>query len=260
MSKLKNSAIGFLLAWQFFSAVPIKKSLNMNAQSITWMYASLPVVGLLMGTILSSAAYFLMSYTSISNLLLAILLVVGMIMLTGGLHLDGFIDLNDAYFSYGEKEKRLEILDDPRTGAFGVISVVSLLLVKLGFVYELLEQGHLAVIPFIVLIPYTARLGMLVYFISMRTSKQTGLAAYFKQQVVGGKLLVISLVIFAILSAIIFSMNVVSYFILVAVMLLAVLMYRHWSYKHFGGMSGDLLGALGEGLEVLLWIVALLCI
>lgn len=97
-SRLKNASQGFLLAWQFFSFVPIKKQFDMNKSSITWMYASLPLIGLAIGSLLSGGAYVLMSYSDISDLLLSILLVVGMVIFTGGLHLDGFIDMCDAFF------------------------------------------------------------------------------------------------------------------------------------------------------------------
>lgn len=257
MSKLKNSGIGFLLAWQFFSAIPVKKQLDMNKKSVTWMYAFLPIIGLLMGALLSGGAYLLWSYSEISNGLIAILLVVGMIFLTGGLHLDGWIDMSDAFFSYGKKEKRLEILDDPRTGAFGVISIACLLLLKVGFVYEAFAKGQFESIPFIVFIPFLARVGMLIYFLTMPTSKQKGLAAYFKGVVLPKQLSAILCFLGIVAFAVWIYFELFHFFIFVLIMLCAVFMYRKWSMKHFGGMSGDLLGALGEGMEVLLWLAVL---
>lgn len=257
---MKNSFTGFLLAWQFFSAIPIKKQLDMNAKSVTWMYAFLPIIGLLIGSMISGGVFVITSYSGISSLLLSILIVIMFIILTGGLHLDGWIDMSDAFFSYGEKEKRLEILDDPRTGAFGVISVFCLLLLKVGVIYEMLLKGHVEIIPFIIFIPFIARLGMLVYFLTMQTAKQTGLAAYFKSIIISKKLMLIISVFSIALVAIWIYFSMYSLFILVIVMLLSIFFYRKWSIRHFGGMSGDLLGALGEGLEVVLWLTVLLCI
>lgn len=257
MTKLKNSGIGFLLAWQFFSAIPVKKQLDMNSKSVTWMYAYLPIIGLLMGAILSGAAYVLWTYAEVSSLLLAILLAIGMILLTGGLHLDGWIDMSDAFFSYGDKEKRVAILDDPRTGAFGVISVVSLLLLKIGLIYEAIEKGQVAIIPYLIFIPFIARTGMLLYFLTMKTSKQTGLAAYFKDVVVAKQLwLIVSMMVLIAMSSWVYS-GLLPMYVLSIVMIGVVFFYRRWSMKHFGGMSGDLLGALGEGLEAVLWLVVL---
>lgn len=257
---MKNSWSGFLLAWQFFSAVPIKKQLDMNAKSVTWMYGFLPIVGLLMGSIISSGVFILSRYSEISDLLLAILIVIGMIVLTGGLHLDGWIDMSDAFFSYGEKEKRLEILDDPRTGAFGVISVFCLLVLKIGVIYEMLLFGQLAIVQFLIFIPFIARMGMLLYFVTMQPAKEKGLAAYFKGIVIQNKLAVLIGVQSILAFVFWFYVGVFSLFILVVIMLIAVSIYRNWSKKHFGGVTGDLLGALGEGLEVVLWLTILLCI
>ncbi|MEK4424656.1 adenosylcobinamide-GDP ribazoletransferase [Solibacillus sp. FSL K6-1523] len=260
MNKLKNSTIGFLLAWQFFSAIPVKKSFEMNAKTVTWMYAFLPILGLLMGGIYATTAYGLFTYSDISPLLLAIILVVGMIVVTGGLHLDGWIDMSDAYFSYGDKEKRLAILDDPRTGAFGVISVMCLLLLKIGFVYEAIVQGNLAIIPFLLCIPFLARIGVLTVFLTTETSKQTGLAAYFKGIIIK-KQLAISVVLLCV-GYIVICIALADYHMvfLVVALLIGVFLYRKWIVKNFGGVSGDLLGAHCEGMEVFLWLVVLLFI
>jgi adenosylcobinamide-GDP ribazoletransferase len=50
--------------------------------------------------------------------------------LTGGLHLDGLADCCDGLFASAAKERRLEIMKDPRVGAFGVIGLVLVLLLK----------------------------------------------------------------------------------------------------------------------------------
>lgn len=257
---MKNSATGFLLAWQFFSAIPVKKSFEMNAKTVTWMYVFLPIIGLIMGGIYALTAYGLVTYSNISPLLLAIILVVGMIVVTGGLHLDGWIDMSDAYFSYGDKEKRLAILDDPRTGAFGVISVMCLLLLKIGFVYEAILQGNLAVIPFLLCIPFLARVGVLTVFLTTETSKQTGLAAYFKGIIIK-KQLTVSVVLLCV-GYIVICIALADYrmVFLVLALFIGVFLYRKWIVKNFGGVSGDLLGAHCEGMEVLLWLVVLLFI
>ena len=55
------------------------------------------------------------------------------ILVTGGFHLDGFMDTSDALNSYGEPGKKLEILKDPHIGAFAVISLVKLLIAAIAF-------------------------------------------------------------------------------------------------------------------------------
>ena len=73
--------------------------------------------------------------------LTAVFIVLTGIVLTGGLHLDGWADTGDAFFSYRDREKRLEILEDPRLGAFGTMALVFLIVVKIALFNELLSRG-----------------------------------------------------------------------------------------------------------------------
>ena len=86
-----------------------------------------PLVGLLLGLIMGGVLYALAEWTPFSVLATAFILWLLTILLTGGLHLDGWIDASDAFFSYQDQARRLEIMKDSRTGAFGVISVIVLL-------------------------------------------------------------------------------------------------------------------------------------
>jgi len=70
--------------------------------------------------------------THINPFVRAIISVLIPILVTGGFHLDGFMDTADALNSYGEPAKKLEILKDPHIGAFSVISLVKLILTALA--------------------------------------------------------------------------------------------------------------------------------
>lgn len=251
---------GLLLALQFFSILPIHKEIPMTKKTVTAMFVVFPWLGALIGFVLSIVYYLLHTYTDISPLLLSFILISGYVICSGGLHLDGYVDTSDAYFSYRDKKKRLEILDDPRTGAFGAISLVFLILAKIFFLAELLEKPSFHWI-WLIAVPFLSRLCMSIYFICTRTSKEKGLAHFFKQHlhmkywlfgtvysmIVGGALFIWLSGTWAIL-------------FLLFMIVLAALIYRWWSLQQFSGSSGDLLGALIEGMEAILWIVLLLCI
>ncbi|MDN4493260.1 adenosylcobinamide-GDP ribazoletransferase [Ureibacillus aquaedulcis] len=257
---MKNSITGFLLAFQFFSSLPIRKQLPMNQQTVTIMYIMLPFLGLLMGGSLILLNLINEQYFQVSVLLFAILVVVAGIVMTGGLHLDGWIDMGDAYFSYQNQERRLEILEDSRVGAFGAICLVVLLLLKTGFIYELLQNHPRNISFYFITIPFLSRLALLFYFIITHTVKEKGLAAFFKSNVnhtIIWSALIIYTLLFTILSYISIGLDGI---ILVGCMLLFVVLYRIWTIKNFGGMTGDLLGALNEGTELFLWGILLLFI
>ena len=55
------------------------------------------------------------------------------LLVTGGFHVDGFLDTCDALHSYQSMEKKQEILKDPHIGAFAVLSLLTAVLLGLGF-------------------------------------------------------------------------------------------------------------------------------
>src|SRR3954451_7183319 len=121
---MKKLLKGLLIDLQFFTAIPVPIELPMDKPYLKKAVQAFPLLGLVQGVIYASLVYVLMEFTPFSNLAVAFLLWLTTILLTGGIHLDGWMDASDGYFSYKDQEKRLEIIKDPRTGAFGVISVI----------------------------------------------------------------------------------------------------------------------------------------
>lgn len=257
---LKNLAIGLLLSFQFFSSIPIRKSLPMNSHTVTAMFKTVPIIGILMGISILFLQYINEQFFQFSPLLIAICIIVANIAMTGGLHLDGWIDLSDAYFSYQDQERRLDILSDSRVGAFGAISLVVMILLKVGMIYEVVSNHWHNVWYFFIVIPFFCRLAMLLYLISTKCVKESGLAFYFKSQVNGKGLwgAIILYWMLVLIAAFYFWDSTI--LILFVLMILFVFMYRKWTIKNFGGMTGDLIGALYEGTELFLWAMLLLFI
>ncbi|RHW38543.1 adenosylcobinamide-GDP ribazoletransferase [Lysinibacillus yapensis] len=250
---MKNALIGLLLSFQFFTTIPLSKSFHMTPKSITAMYYMMPVLGLLMGFTLVLLNEINLDYLQVSPLLFSILVVIAGIVMTGGLHLDGWIDMGDAYFSYQDRARRLEILEDSRIGAFGAIFLVVLLLLKIGLIYEALHRFSFSINFYFMAIPFLSRLALLIYFLTMNPAKEKGLATYFKEKVIP-KEVWSSLAIYTVMfcCAAYFFVGLAGIF-LFGCMLFFVILYRKWTIKNFGGMSGDLVGALYEGTEVFLW-------
>lgn len=253
---LKTGLTGILLALQFFTSLPIKLQLSINRSTATAMYGAIPLLGLGMGGILAAIIFLNEHYFQFSSLFIAILLVVAHFTMTGGLHMDGVVDTGDAFFSYGDKEKRVEILDDPRIGAFGAMTLVIFVLMKVAVLNELLL--HSIHFYYFIIVPFIARLSLLLYFLTMETIKKKGIAAYFKAKIEAKKLWFFWTVYVVALIALAIYFLQWTWLVLFAIMLLFVGFYRYWTKKNFGGMSGDLAGACFEGTELLLWFTLLL--
>ncbi|WP_210470248.1 adenosylcobinamide-GDP ribazoletransferase [Sporosarcina sp. 6E9] len=252
---------GILLALQFFTVLPIRKELPLGRKEVTAMYIALPFVGATIGLLMYGVSELLLSGLSTGTFLAAVCIVLTGILLTGGLHFDGWTDTGDAFFSYQDREKRLEIMEDPRIGAFGTMALLFLILIKIALFNEILEKGIAYFILFLA-IPFLARVGMTIYFSKTPTAKSSGLA-YFFQEKLHSKIVVIvsSLSGIAILIAVwLMVESVIVPLLLFILLAIGILRFRHWSLKHFGGVTGDLSGAFIEGMEVILWIAVLLFI
>lgn len=115
-------AVGFLTAVPARSATPGPGDLGRAA---VWF----PPIGLLVGAILAAAHYLLGQV--FSPVLAAALVVALWATLTGGLHLDGLADCCDGLLAAAAPDRRLEIMRDPRLGAFGGVGLTLFLILKI---------------------------------------------------------------------------------------------------------------------------------
>lgn len=163
---------GFLLAFQFLTRLPIRKSIDFSGENIRRSILFFPLTGLLIGG-LGSLVYRLGSrLTPNLGSFLAVFFMLG---LTGGLHLDGLADSFDGFFSYRDRERTLEIMKDSRIGAFGVVAIIF----DLGLKYILL--GELGAGLGLALSLANSRL-VVAYVMSFKeTAKEDGLGSLFKE-------------------------------------------------------------------------------
>lgn len=252
MKKLK----GFIIILQFFTALPIKMEIPMDREHLRNAAGTFPVLGLLLGSIYAALLYALVEWTPFTPLAVAFFVWLAMIAATGGLHLDGWMDASDAFFSYGDHERRLKIMSDSRTGAFGVISVIVLLAARFLFIYEVVLMLHPVTFFLIICIPFLSRCVMGIALFTVRPAKQSGLAVLFREA--GGvRSLWLYPVYFAVVAAIGFMAEpawIWPVLILTGAAALSYAFVRRGAVAWFGGITGDVLGASVEGTELVLWM------
>lgn len=119
---------GFLMAWGNFSAIPCPYR-KWHDDDRRAMLCMLPLVGLVLGA-LAMCAWFILEYIGTPPVLTGILVTAAYFLMTGFIHLDGFMDCSDAILSRRpELAERQRILKDSTVGAFAVICVVLMFLV-----------------------------------------------------------------------------------------------------------------------------------
>lgn len=247
---------GFLLNLQFFTALPISRTLPMDKRHLNSSIKSFPLVGLMQGVLYSAVLYSLINWTPFSSLAIAFAIWLLTIVITGGLHLDGWMDASDAYFSFRDKNKRLEIMTDPRTGAFGVLSVIILLSSRFLFIYEITTNTTIVSYGLFVLIPFLSKGIMGMMLVTVPAAKKEGLAYMFRQAGNPRSLVVYPLYLLLVMGTLGF---IWSGLLFPASLLLLVaggcyFFIRVKTVKWFGGMTGDVIGASVEGTENILWI------
>jgi adenosylcobinamide-GDP ribazoletransferase len=240
---------------QFFTAIPIALEIPMDKEHLRKAVQTFPLLGLFQGIIYSLLLYVFLVFTPFSHLAVAFLLWLSTILLTGGIHLDGWMDASDAYFSYQDQEKRIEIMKDPRTGAFGVLSIIILLSCRFLFIYESTMNVQLVNYLFIAAIPFWSKSVMGALLLTVKSAKNEGLSALFQRDTASRELWIypVYMAVFLLLF-IYFSKE----YLLVVFMILPTggcyLFCRRKALKWFGGITGDVLGASVEGTELILWM------
>jgi adenosylcobinamide-GDP ribazoletransferase len=247
---------GLLINLQFFTSIPIPLALPMDKEHLEKAIKTFPLLGILQGTMYALLLYLIIEWSPFSAMTGALVVWLASIFVTGGIHLDGWMDSSDAFFSYQEQEKRLEIMSDPRSGAFGILSVIVLLAIRFFFIYEVtLMQGPNTYL-FIVMIPFFGRMVMGVLLLTVQSAKKEGLGSLFKAAANKRTLYTypVYLLILIAIGAVFNATTLVGIIIFIGVSWLCLLFIKKKISSWFGGMTGDVLGATVEGTEAILWM------
>ncbi len=120
-----------------YSRIPVICDISSEAAEKAIMF--LPLVGALTG-IITYGSFVVFSYVDVPVFVRATVFLIIPIAVTGGFHIDGFLDTEDALRSYRDREKKLEILKDPHVGAFAVTGFTVCVLLMLAGLGTIAKQ------------------------------------------------------------------------------------------------------------------------
>jgi len=237
-----------VLMLQFFTRIPINISISSNSSDFGKGLVYAPFVGLVIGALLTMAAYGLLCIFP-RVMVTAIILVLYM-MVTGGLHLDGLGDTFDGIFSNRSKERMLEIMRDSRVGTNAVLAVSGVILLDFAALTQINPDYYLRTI---LLMPMAGRTGSLVGAAVSRYARQgEGLGKSFID-FCGKKELIWGLAIYTAISLLTLDLGL--WLVLLLPPFSALLFVRFFSRKT-GGATGDILGAVCELNQCIFLIAA----
>lgn len=236
---MKSLINGFLVSFSMYSVIPTGKNIKWDKNTMKYALCFLPFIGLLIG-VAELGWLKLCLLVNSDKILYASVSVVIPIIISGGIHIDGFIDTADAFFSYADSVKRLEIMKDPHIGAFCVIYYGALLLTELGFFSQIYEKNSCSEMLLFIFALSRALSGRMI--VSFNCAKNSGLAKAFADNA-DKKRVNIFLSLF---SALIILLGI-CYFNIFGVCAFILLTGFYFMFKKtinskFGGITGDLAG------------------
>ena len=209
-----------------------------------------PLVGAVLG-LLSAGCFYGLRAAGVGKAATAAVLTVLPVLVSGGIHMDGFLDTIDAKSSYRSTEERLRIVKDPHTGAFAIIYGGVYFLLCFGALTEVTETGISCVAVGYVY----SRILSALSVVTFRKAKRDGMvraAADAAQKTV-------KWILGAELVTVVLAFVFISPFaggVCILAGLICFGYYRGMAYKLFGGITGDLAGYFLQVCELVVLISA----
>jgi len=243
-----------IIAFSTYSRIPMPR-VEFKEKSMRYCMCFFSVVGLVIGAIQVLCAYGLTEVDELSLLFVAGILTILPILLTGGIHMDGYFDTVDARRSYKSKEEKLEILKDPHLGAFAVIYGIVYFILYFAATYQLLTKAYLESLSWklgveVAFIYVLERILSALSVVTFPKAKRSGmLATTANASEKNVKMILIIEGIVAACGAII----VCPFYgcVIVGVQGLMFIYYKVMSTKEFGGITGDLAGYFLQCAELI---------
>ncbi len=239
----------FLSALSFLTIIPLPFPREPSAEETGGSTAYFPVVGVIIGLVLAGLKWLLSLFLPAA--VVNGLLLVAMVVISGALHIDGFVDTCDGLGGHKTVEERWRVMHDSRAGAFGIVGAVLLLLVK----YISLSSVPAAwLMATLVLVPVVSRWAMVYAVFAYPYARPEGLGKVFKRETDWRGLALATAV--ALVVAIGWArLADITYFYLAGL----ALMLGIWAMvavtgvflkRRFSGLTGDTYGAINEVVEV----------
>jgi adenosylcobinamide-GDP ribazoletransferase len=241
-------ADGLRRAFAFLTLYPLRASDTWTPETLGSSMVYYPLVGALIGMALW--VLFVLLSGLFAAPIVYVLLLAGLVFVTGGLHIDGLADTIDGLNGGYSREETLQIFKDVHVGAMAVVGVVLVVLLK----YTCLNQlSYDAMLPALMLMTTLSRYAMvqLAYF-SSYARPSGGLGEPFVRGI-RQEHFVTALLLTLLLVLIFGGMRGVMIGVLVG---LATLGYQNYCRRRLGGITGDVLGASNEINETLVLLLA----
>lgn len=246
MRLIKNIIVAFSL----YSQIPMPR-FEGKEDDTKHVIAFLPWIGIVIGLI-SLGLDYLFSMLELPLICRLALYSLLPLIVTGGFHIDGYMDVQDALKSYKSKEEKLEILKDPHIGAFAVIRLLIYVLVWGAALAVIIDNPDKRFIWAYCIIFFLARAVTAISCLLLKGAKKNGMLNMETSKSSG--IDIAMGIVQAILAVTMLAwINIILAAFILFVCLVHMLYYKRLCYKEFGGITGDTAGFSVTTLE--LWLL-----
>ena len=244
-------------AVSFLTIIPLPYRREVSPEEVGQSIVYFPVVGLIIGLILAGLNWLLGLF--LPPAVVNGLLIVSLVVISGALHLDGFVDTCDGLAGHKRVEDRWQVMHDSRAGAFGIVGVVLLLLVKYVSLNSVPETLLMVTL---ILMPAVSRWAMVYAVFAYPYARPAGLGKAFKQGASWQKFTIATVITLAAAIGLARLANI-TYFYLVGLSIMLVIWViivavATYLKRKFSGLTGDTYGAINEVAEV--GVLVLVCL
>lgn len=224
-------------AFSMYSKIPVPQ-VEWKEENRRYALCFFPLIGAVIGG-LFLLWYWFCGFIGIKSLLFSVVGAAIPVIVTGGIHLDGFCDVSDARACCGTREKALAVMSDSHIGAFAAINLAVYLLVQTGL-FSQVESLNTAIICALGFVQSRAWSGLAA--VTFKSAKSEGALQNFAKPAHKNITIAVEIVFLLISSAAMLFTSVISGACAVLCGAMIFLYYRLYSYKKFGGITGDLAG------------------
>ena len=236
--------MSFLAALQFLTSIPVPLKRALSPGQLGRATAYFPLVGLIIGGILAGLNWLLLYILPAS--VVNALLIVALVVITGAMHLDGLADTCDGIAGHKTVEERWRVMRDSRTGAFGVVGVALLLLVKYVSLNNIPDDLITAVLIFL---PTLSRWAMVYAIFTFPYARPEGLGTAYKNATRWPQFTVATIITLAIAGALVLLFSYTGLLLIPGIFIITTILAIYLKHK-FAGLTGDTYGAINEATEV----------
>jgi adenosylcobinamide-GDP ribazoletransferase len=242
----------FLNALGFLTRLPLPKFQQLSLAEAS---VAFPLAGLLIGGV-SGAALAFFSGMAMTPLIAAGLALAVTALLTGALHEDGLADVADGFGGGSTRERKLEIMRDSRTGTYGVVALVLVLLIKASALASLAALPAWQAMAVLAGTGAASRGAMVWLLHAMPPARSDGLGASAARPVQKDMLIAVALGSVFGLAGLWLGVGLVPALTSMVIAAIAAAVMRYIAMRQIGGQTGDVCGALQVVSEVLMLSVA----